>query len=218
MITAAAQADDLLRCRGRFAPEAAAYPWSQLVMLAAAAGFGYGLVMGAFAGRPLQALYSGLKVPLLLGVTTGLCLPSFWVANQLLGLGADFPRALKAVLVSGGTVGLALLGFSPVTVFWYATSDDYGSAVVFNGIVFLAATGGGQIALSRHYAFLVARDARHRLAQVAWLALYAFVAIQLAWVLRPFVGNPSQPTGFFREEALGNAYVEVARLLAGVLF
>ena len=45
----------------------------------------------------------------------------------------------------------------------------------------------------------------------AWAALYVFVAIQLAWVLRPFVGSPTLPTRFFREEAWDNAYVVVAK-------
>jgi hypothetical protein len=39
----------------------------------------------------------------------------------------------------------------------------------------------------------------------------------MAWVLRPFVGDPNQPTHFFREGAWGNAYVEVARMIVGVL-
>ena len=36
--------------------------------------------------------------------------------------------------------------------------------------------------------------------------LYVFVAVQLAWVLRPFVGSPNVPTRFFRENAWSNAY------------
>ena len=54
---------------------------------------------------------------------------------------------------------------------------------------------------------------RHRVGQVSWVVLYVFVAIQLAWVLRPFVGSPNIPTRFFREEAWSNAYVVVADLV-----
>jgi len=43
-----------------------------------------------------------------------------------------------------------------------------------------------------------------------------FVAIQLAWVLRPFIGDPSRPTTFFRETAWGNAYVKIFVALFGV--
>jgi hypothetical protein len=44
-----------------------------------------------------------------------------------------------------------------------------------------------------------------------WLVIYAFVGIQMGWVLRPFVGVPGRPVTFFREGAWGNAYEEVAR-------
>jgi hypothetical protein len=46
-----------------------------------------------------------------------------------------------------------------------------------------------------------------------WLVIYIFVAIQMAWVLRPFVGDPGAPIEFFRRESWGNAYVVVARLI-----
>jgi hypothetical protein len=39
--------------------------------------------------------------------------------------------------------------------------------------------------------------------------IYAFVGIQMGWVLRPFIGQPGVPTTFFRPGAWGNAYVEL---------
>ena len=50
---------------------------------------------------------------------------------------------------------------------------------------------------------------------VAWIALYVFVAIQLAWVLRPFVGSPELEVSFFRAEAWSNAYVVIVRDVLG---
>jgi hypothetical protein len=46
-----------------------------------------------------------------------------------------------------------------------------------------------------------------------WLGLYVFVGIQMAWVLRPFVGAPGQPVQFFRPESWVNAYEVVLRLV-----
>jgi hypothetical protein len=51
----------------------------------------------------------------------------------------------------------------------------------------------------------------------AWLVVYAFVGIQMAWVLRPFIGNPDQPTRFFREESWGNAYEVIFDLMVSLL-
>jgi len=42
-----------------------------------------------------------------------------------------------------------------------------------------------------------------------WLVLYTFIGIQMGWVLRPFIGSPKLETAFFREEAWGNAYLEI---------
>jgi hypothetical protein len=51
----------------------------------------------------------------------------------------------------------------------------------------------------------------------AWLIVFAFVGIQMGWVLRPFIGHPRGPTTFFREGAWGKAYVEVAGMIRDVL-
>ena len=49
----------------------------------------------------------------------------------------------------------------------------------------------------------------------AWLVLYAFVGIQMGWMLRPFIGAPDMATGFFRSEPFSNAYIVVLRLIFG---
>ena len=50
-----------------------------------------------------------------------------------------------------------------------------------------------------------------------WLVLYILVGVQMAWVLRPYVGNPELPTEFFREDSWTNAYVAIARMIWQVL-
>jgi len=77
--------------------------------------------------------------------------------------------------------------------------------------MYLLTTMAAQITLSKHDAPLIAANPRHRAGRLAWAALYVFVAIQLAWVLRLFVGSSVLPTRFFREEAWDNAYVVVAQ-------
>ncbi|MBN2369895.1 MAG: hypothetical protein JXO72_05360, partial [Vicinamibacteria bacterium] len=60
---------------------------------------------------------------------------------------------------------------------------------------------------------LIHSNSKHRLARRAWLALYVFVAIQMSWILRPFIGDPTLSTRFFRAQAWGNAYVELANVI-----
>lgn len=187
------------------------------VLAAAWGGAVYGAVMGGFGGlsgeRATQVVYSAAKVPILLAATTALALPSFYVLNALAGLRPDFPAALRAVVGSQGAVGVVLASLAPYTAVWYASTADYAEAIVFNGVMFAVASWAAQRALRRRYARLIARNPRHRAVMRAWLFVYAFVGIQMGWVLRPFVGTPGARPTFFREGAWGNAYVVVAETL-----
>src|SRR5579871_4286478 len=73
-----------------------------------AGGALYGAVMGAFGGiagdRIQQVLFSAVKVPLLILVTTALTIPSFYVINTLVGLRADIANVLRAVAATQATV------------------------------------------------------------------------------------------------------------------
>jgi hypothetical protein len=173
----------------------------------------YGAVMGSFGGRGLQAVYSAVKVPLLLAATVGLSLPSFFILNTLRGLRADFPSAVRAVVASQAGVTVVLVSLAPVTAFWYTSTTGYQAAILFNGLMFGVASVAAQAPLHRAYRPLVARDPRHRALVRVWLVLYAFVGVQMGWVLRPFIGDPAGPVQFFRPGAWDNAYVIVARMV-----
>jgi hypothetical protein len=209
------QADGLLRGRQDQA--------RLLRLLAFTTLFGvfYGAVMGTFGGvrgeRALQLVYSGLKVPLLLLVTFALSLPSFFVLNTLLGVRADFGRALRALVATQAVLTIVLASLAPFTALWYASSGAYRPAILFNAAMFALASFAAQGLLRRWYAPLIERNPRHRVLLRTWIVIYAFVGVQTAWVLRPFVGDPSQPTRFFRQGAWGNAYVEVARMVIEVI-
>ncbi len=185
--------------------------------LVATCGFGYGVVMGSYGGwegsRAWQLVVSGIKVPLLLVATFGLVLPGYFVLNTILGLRTDFPRALRAALLSQAAIAIILVSLAPLTAVWYASSEDYPSAVLFNAAAFAIASVGAQTSLRRAYRPLIARDRRHLLLLRGWLVVYAFVGIQLAWLLRPFVGDPTSPVRFLRGGAWENAYVIVGRLV-----
>ncbi|MBL9091472.1 MAG: hypothetical protein JNL96_09630 [Planctomycetaceae bacterium] len=219
--------DDLLRLRG-WAAAAAASPRStrKLGAYAVLFGFTYGAAMGSFglfdAARPagqllLQMTYSAVKVPLLLGATCLVALPSFFVINSLLGLRDDFRLALRAVVATQAGVAVTLAALAPLTVTWYASSDAYVPAVLFNAAMFAAASGSAQVLLRGHYRALVARNPRHRSMMWTWLGLYAFVGIEMGWMLRPFIGSRDVPVEFFRREPLDNAYVVVARIVGELL-
>jgi hypothetical protein len=188
-------------------------------LLVAAFGGLYGAAMGLFepsTDRWLQPLISAVKVPLLVLVSFALSVPSFYVINALLGLREDFRPAIRAIVQAQASFCMVILSLAPVTLLWYVSVPDYKLAVAFNGMVFAIGSLAAQLVLRRLYRPLVQRNPRHRSMLVLWAGLFAFTSIQMAWVLRPFVGNPREPVRFIREEAWGNAYVEVWNLLVRI--
>ena len=175
-------------------------------------GLAYGAVMGSFGGRAGQMAYSAVKVPLLLGATVLLTLPCFFMVNTLLGLRDDFATALRGVIASQAGLTILLVSLAPITLFWYASSGVYQQAILFNGVMFGIASLGAQVILRRAYRPLIARNPIHQRLLKIWLVLYAFVGIQMGWILRPFIGEPSEPTQFFRPGAWDNAYEIVAKM------
>ncbi len=211
------EVDSLLRGTGVHAVGGGRVPWVRIGLVLIVTGFAYGCVMGYFAGRPRQAFYSGLKVPLLLVVSTLICLPNYFMVNTVLGLRDDFAAAFRGVLSSQGTVAVVLAALAPLTALGYVSSSFYPFATVTNGVMFALASIAGQVTLARHYRPLIAKNPKHRVCLRGWLVLYVFVAIQLAWVLRPFIGAPRMRVRFLRHDAWGNAYVHVTDAVWQVL-
>jgi hypothetical protein len=197
------RADSVLRGRSE------TYPWSFLVLC----GLFYGGVMGAYGARGLQVAYSALKVPLLLLATLVLSLPSYFVANTLMGLRSDFAAALRAIVASQAALTIVLASLAPLTVLWYASSAHYEAAILFNAAMFAVASLSSQVVLARAYRPLIAVNPRHRPLLRVWIFIYALVGIQMGWTLRPFIGSPSSPVTFFRGGDFENAYVIVARMI-----
>jgi hypothetical protein len=197
-----------------------------LRLFACLVGFGlfYGAVMGSFRARASQPqwarqiLYSGTKVPLLLSASFAISLPSFFVLNSLLGLRRDFAKAVRALVAAQAGLAIILASLAPFTLLWYASSNDYSAALLFNGAMFAVASFSAQWLVRGYYRPLVASNPRHRWLLWGWLLVYTMVAIQMAWLLRPFIGAPAQDVEFVRPNAWDNAYVVVARLVWRTLF
>ncbi len=189
----------------------------RLAIIATLCAMAYGVAMGSYGivigDQALQMLFGAIKVPILLLVTFAITLPSFLVINTLLGLRGDLSRVIGALLLAQTAVAIALVSLAPLTLFWYISFRDYNTAILFNGVMFALASFGAQKPLRDRYRELIQRDKRHALMLKLWLATYAFVGIQMGWVLRPFIGRPGVPTQFFRDDKWDNAYVIVARMI-----
>jgi hypothetical protein len=184
----------------------------------------YGAAMGTFRGLAGQSqwfrqiVYSAVKVPVLLTVTFTISLPSFFVLNSLFGMRQDFGRAFRALIAAQAGLAIILASLAPITLVWYASSANYRQALLFNGLMFAIASFSAQWLVRRYYGPLIARNRRHRWLLWSWMMVYTAVAIQLAWLLRPFIGSPTARVEFLRPDAWDNAYVIVARLAWKTLF
>lgn len=206
--------DDLLRGESFESADSQRHSILLTFVLLLVCGGCYGAVMGSFPltweeTRLWQMLYSGLKVPLLLLLSFALSVPSFYVANLLLGLGSDFALAVRAVLATQAAITIALFSLAPFTILFYLSGVTYQQALVVNAMAFGLASLSVQPLLKRQYQTLIAGNRLHLLMMRFWTVIYAFVGIQMGWVLRPFIGSLNSPTQFFRDEAWGNAYLVV---------
>ena len=192
-----------------------------LVLVVVAYGMFYGGVMGSYGGlngwRFWQATYAAVKVPFLMIATFFLSLPSFFVLNTLFGLRDDFARVVRALISTQAGLTVILSALAPFTAFWYVSGSQYQPAILFNGMMFAVASLSAQWILRRDYMPLIARNPKHRWMLRTWIVIYIFVGIQMAWVLRPFIGDPTAPTQFFREGSWSNAYEFVFQMIWDVM-
>lgn len=176
-----------------------------------------GVVIGTYAfdspQRSFQVLYSAIKLPLLLIATTAICLPGFFVLSSVVGLRDRFADSCRAILAGQAAMSVTLAALAPMLSVVYISGISYDQAKIVNAIMFAISTFVAQLVIRRLYRPLIAENSRHRTMLVVWAVIYIFVGIQMAWILRPFIGQPGASPTFFREGALTNAYVDVGRVI-----
>src|SRR5213592_1130997 len=174
------------------------------------AGF-FGLVAGAYSG-PAQALSAGIKLPFLFFATFAVCFPAFFVVQVLVG---SRLRVLQVVVRVFGALALTsvlLAAFVPITAFFLITGANYYFQHLLN--IAIAGVAGlfGMYALHEGLSVVCEKRGvypRKALTIMrAWAVLFAFVGIQLAWSLRPFLGDRNQPFRVFGTYQ-GNFYAAV---------
>lgn len=179
----------------------------------------FGLAMGSFdvtGTRWLYAVFAAVKMPLMIGVTWGVCMPGFFALCSVLRLRDDLRECLRAIACGQAAVAFVLASLAPVLVLAYLSGVDHRWALLLSGVMFAVATLMGQVVMWRRWRELVKRAGRHRLLLAYWLAAYVFVGIQTGWMLRPFVGSPGIEPTFLRGEGFSNAYIAVWELVVGM--
>jgi hypothetical protein len=189
-------------------------------LIIAGAGL-FGAALGCWRD-PWQAVYAGIKLPLILFLTAaGNALLNAMLA-PLLGLQVPFRQSFLSILASFALAATILGASSPLAAFviWNAPALDAGAnnSITHAGILQLlvaAIAFAGVAANLRLYQLLRSLAGASRVAwrvMLAWLAGNLFLGSQLSWILRPFIGAPDLPVQFLRATAFeGNFYEAVFR-------
>ena len=201
--------------------------WLLTCVLTIAAGCAlYGGVVGLWRA-PLQAVYTAVKMPLLIFLTCGGNALLNGLLAQVFGSGLSFRQTSLAILMSFTIAALVLAALSPVAFFIYLNTPALASAARGKGhsltllcdVLFIAYAG---VVANRRLLRLLERrcetvDAARRVFW-SWLAGNLFLGAQLSWVLRPFIGTPGLAIQFLRDDPLrGNFYEAVFHALRHLL-
>ena len=178
----------------------------------------YGAVMGGWRD-PLQALYTGIKLPLAILLTTlGNGLLNGMLA-PLLGLNTTFRQSLTIVLMTFAVASVVLGALSPVAWFvvWNTpplaattqlSSPEYG-VMQLTLAAFLALAGVmGNVRLVPLLCDWTGNRPAARRVLLAWLAGNLLLGSQICWVLRPFIWDPARPVEFIGREYFHGSFFE----------
>src|SRR5262245_35633084 len=191
--------------------------WFCIGFIVVGAGM-YGATVGIWR-EPLQALYTGIKLPLVILLTTiGNGLLNGMLA-PLLGLQVGFRQSFVLVLISFALASLILAGFSPIALFlvWNTppldattrlSSPEYGFLqLMLAGLIAAAGIIGNVRLLPVLRRWTISHTIARRVLFV-WLATNLFLGSQIAWVLRPFIWDPAGKTRFIGTEYFRGSFYE----------
>ena len=188
--------------------------WLRLCLGMAACSALYGAVLGGWHG-PRLAVYSAIKLPLVLLLTSALTVAFSWIAAALLGLRLRFGQVAVLSFLALAAGSLLLASLAPVAwIFTVCSPPPSDHARTAHNVLYLLHTGcvggcgiAGTATLWKAMARMDAPRRALRAVYAIWVAAFALVGGEVAWALRPFVGSIYMPVHFLRPDALaGNVY------------
>jgi hypothetical protein len=173
--------------------------------------FFYGLVMGCYSGF-LQALTAGVKVPVLFLLSLLICFPALFILQFILGSKMKLSQ-MAAIILSGFVLtGAIMVSFTPIVILFVLTAGNYHFLQLLHVAVFiLAGVFGMKTVLDALKYSCEQKNVYPKTGVVVfrfWVVILAFVGIQLAWNLRPFLADKTEPYALFRKYE-GNFYTAV---------
>ena len=173
--------------------------------------FIYGIAMGSYNSFK-QAISSGIKVPLLFTLAILVCFPAFYVIQHVLGSRLGFWQMLKIILSGFVMISIIMVSFSTIVIFFLITGDNYSFLKLLHVAIFAISGIFGMKTILDALQYSCEKKNVYPKTGVTvfkfWILILAFVGMQLAWNLRPFVASRELPFQIFRQRR-GNFYLAV---------
>jgi hypothetical protein len=171
----------------------------------------YGIVMGSYHGV-LQAVSTGVKVPVLFSLTLIVCCPAFLIIQLILGSKLRLSQMISILLSGFVLTSSIMLAFLPIVVFFQLTGGNYYFLILLHLAIWALSGFFGMTVIINALKFSCEKKNIYPHTGVVvfrfWIVILAFVGIQLAWNLRPFLGNRQEPFKLLRKYE-GNFYTAI---------
>ena len=173
--------------------------------------FLYGIVMGSYHSFP-QSIVAGLKVTFLFLSAILICFPSFYVIQQVLGSRMTM-KQMVFIILSGFVLTSAIaISFSPIVILFQVTGGNYHFLQLLHVAIFIFSGIFGMKLMVDALKFACEKKDIYPHIGVnvfrIWILILAFVGIQIAWNLRPFLCNKTEEFKLFRKYE-GNFYTAI---------
>jgi hypothetical protein len=173
--------------------------------------FLYGIAMGAYNGLT-QSLAAGIKLLVLFFSTLIICFPSFFIIQLILGSRIKLKHVFHIILSGFVLTTSIMLAFVPIVVFFLLTGNNYYFLQLLHIAIFLFSGFFGVRLIIEALKYSCEKENIYPKTGVTvfriWIVIFTFVGIQLAWNLRPFLGDKDKPFELFRHYE-GNFYTAV---------
>ena len=188
--------------------------WSRiwrLVLLFIILTFTYGAVMGCYSGF-LQALTAGIKVPVLFLLSLIICYPAFFILQFILGSKMQLSHMTIIILSGFVLTGAIMVSFAPIVILFVLTGGNYYFLQLLHIAVFGVAGIFGMKTILDALKYSCEQKNIYPKTGVEvfrfWVVILAFVSIQLAWNMQPFLAEKTEGYSLFKKYK-GNFYTAV---------
>jgi len=160
----------------------------------------------------LQSVAAGMKIVILFLSTVIICFPSFFIIQQVLGSKMSVRQMILIVLSGILLTATIAISFAPIVIVFQVTGGNYHFLQLLHvAIVIFAGIFGMRLMVDALKYACENKNIYPRIGVAVfriWIIILAFVGIQLAWNLRPFLCNKNEEFKLFRKYE-GNFYTAI---------